>query len=145
MTSTADATETIPVFHLELTDEGTIALPPELRERLGVEAGDVLAISVVGNQARVSKATKADADRSPEEEPTPPLRGLLRDYFADWDDVKRFVDQERGKADEHPDEDEPALQLEGLLEEYFADREDVRRFIEEERRGWEEREAKLGL
>jgi len=107
MTRTSDATDTFPLIHLEIGDDHAIVLPPELRERLGIEAGDVLAVAVVGKQARIFKATKADATRT--------------------------------------DATEPALRLEGLLQAYFADREDVRRFIEDERRGWEEREAKLGL
>ena len=107
MTGTADATDTFPIFHLEIGNDHAIVLPPELRERLGVEAGDVLAVAVVGTQARVFKVTKAESVRT--------------------------------------DEDEPAARLEGLLQAYFIDREDVRRFIEDERRGWEEREAMLGL
>lgn len=107
MTSTTDATDTFPIFLLEITDEDAIVLPAELRGRLGVGPGDVLAVVVVGNQARISEATKADAART--------------------------------------DDGEPVPQLEGLLQAYFIDREDVRRFIEDERRGWEEREATLGL
>ncbi len=55
MTSTADATDAFPIFRLEITDKHAIVLPPELRERLAVEAGDVLAVSVTGNQARVAR------------------------------------------------------------------------------------------
>ena len=98
MASTTNATNTFPVFHLEVTDEHTIVLPPELRERLGVEAGDVLAISVVGGQGRVYKATRADAARPVVFEDVPEAMGLLSDYFKDRDDVRRFLDEERGKA-----------------------------------------------
>ncbi len=95
MTSTADATNTFPIYHLEVTDEHTIVLPPDLRERLGVEAGDVLAISVVGGQGRVYKTTRADAARPVVTQPVPDAKGLLADYFKDWDDINRFVQEER--------------------------------------------------
>lgn len=94
MTSTADAT-TFPVFHLEITDEHAIIPPPELRERLGVGPVDVLAVSIVGNQARVHKTTKADASRPVVGDRAPHLKGLLRDFFKDREDIQQFIEEER--------------------------------------------------
>lgn len=95
MTSTDQTTDTIPIFHLRITEGDAIVLPPELRERLEVAAGDVVAISVVGHQARIMKATRTDAARPVVRRPVPEAMGLLSEDFADWEDVKRFIEEER--------------------------------------------------
>ena len=95
MTSTAGDTDTHPIFHLQLTDEHAIVLPPDLRRRLGVEAGDTLAISIAGNQGFVYKTTKAKAAQPVVSAKVPEAKGLLRDQFADREDVQRFVEELR--------------------------------------------------
>ena len=89
-------TDTFPIFHLKISDEHAIVLPPELRRRLGVEAGDTVAISIAGGQGFVYKTTRAEAAQPVVYEKLPELEGLLRDYFADREDVRRFLEEERG-------------------------------------------------
>lgn len=95
MATTAPTTDTFPIFHLQITDQHAIVLPPELRERLGVTAGDVVAISVVGSQGFVSKTTKAKAAEPVVYEEVPEAKGLLSDYFTDREDVMRCIEEER--------------------------------------------------
>lgn len=96
MTQTSQPTVTRTVFHLEITDEHTLVLPPELREQMGIRAGDAVAISVLGESAFIHKVPKAKAADPIETEPVPELKGLLRDYFTDHEDVRRFIQEERG-------------------------------------------------
>jgi len=89
-------TNTFPIFHLKISDEHTIVLSRELRRRLGVEAGGTVAISIAGGQGFVYKTTKAEAAQPVVDEEIPEIEGLLRDYFADREDVRRFLEEERG-------------------------------------------------
>lgn len=95
MAITTEATDTFPIFHIQITDEHAIVLPPELRQRLGVGAGDVVAISAFNGQAFVSKVPKAKAMEPIVYEEVPEAEGLLRDYFTDHGDVMRFIEEER--------------------------------------------------
>lgn len=99
MTSTSQPTAVRTVFHLEIGDDLTLALPLELREQLELEAGDVVAISVFGGHGSIYKVPKARATEPVVTEPIPEAMGLLRDYFTDSDDVRRFLDEERGKVE----------------------------------------------
>jgi len=96
MSHTAQPTLTRTVFHLAIGDDHTLVLPPELREQLGLEAGDVVAISVFGGGASFYKASRAKAADPVTTEAVPEARGLLRDDFADREDVRRFLEAERG-------------------------------------------------
>jgi bifunctional DNA-binding transcriptional regulator/antitoxin component of YhaV-PrlF toxin-antitoxin module len=96
MTQTAHPTLTQTIFHVEITDDHAIVLPPELREQMGIEAGDVVAVSVLGDSAFVHKVSKTKATQPMTTEPVPELRGLLEDYFTDREDVRRFIEEERG-------------------------------------------------
>ena len=95
MATTTPSADTFPIFHLEITDQHAIVLPPELRKRLGVGAGDVLAISVVAGQGFVYKVPKARAMEPVVYEQVPEAEGLLSDYFKDHEDVMRFIEEER--------------------------------------------------
>lgn len=96
MFETSQPTLTRTVFHLEITGEHAIVLPPELREQMGVDVGDVVAVSVLGESAFVHKVSKAKAAQPITTEPVPELKGLLEDYFIDREDVRRFIEEERG-------------------------------------------------
>jgi AbrB family looped-hinge helix DNA binding protein len=87
-------------FQAKVTGRYTITLPPDLRRQLAIAPGDAVEIVVEGQQATLRKAT----------EPAPPLKGLLRDYFTDWDDINRFIQEERSGWEErlkclYPDDD----------------------------------------
>ena len=91
MGSTTESTDTFPIFHVEFTDKHAIVLPPELRRRLGVEAGDVVAISALDGQGLIHKVQRAKAAEPVVYENFPEAEGLLRDYFTDHEDVPRFL------------------------------------------------------
>lgn len=98
MTSTSQPTAVRTVFHLEIGDDLTLALPPELREQLDLKAGDVVAVSVFGGHGSIYKVPKARVAEPVVTEPIPEARGLLRDYFKDSEDVRRFIAEERGEV-----------------------------------------------
>lgn len=98
MTQTSAPAVQRTVFHIEITDEHAIVLPSDLREQLGLEAGDVVAISVFGGRGSLYKVPKAKAAEPVTTEPIPEARGLLRDYFKDSEDVRRFLAEERGEV-----------------------------------------------
>jgi bifunctional DNA-binding transcriptional regulator/antitoxin component of YhaV-PrlF toxin-antitoxin module len=74
------------VFRAKVTGRHAITLPSALCRRLEIATGDTVEIRLVGEQAFLRRA---------EDEPVPPARGLLRDYFRDWEDINRFVQEER--------------------------------------------------
>ena len=96
MTATTEATDTFPIFHLEITDEHTLVLPDDLLRALGAAAGDAVAISVAGGLGFISKVAKAKLAQPVVMEKIPDAKGLLRDYFTDHEDVMRFLAEERG-------------------------------------------------
>jgi AbrB family looped-hinge helix DNA binding protein len=68
-----------------------ITLPAHLRRELDIAPGDAIEITIEGGQATLRKVSEA---------PTPELRGLLADYFADREEIQRFVDKERSGWEE---------------------------------------------
>jgi bifunctional DNA-binding transcriptional regulator/antitoxin component of YhaV-PrlF toxin-antitoxin module len=81
-----DVKEGREVFRAKVTGRHAITLPAVLCRQLDIATGDTVEIRLVGEQAFLRRA---------EDEPTPPARGLLRDYFRDWEDINRFVQEER--------------------------------------------------
>jgi bifunctional DNA-binding transcriptional regulator/antitoxin component of YhaV-PrlF toxin-antitoxin module len=81
-----DANNGHGVFRAKVTGRHAITLPAALCRQLDISTGDTVEIRLVGEQAFLRRA---------EDQPVPPARGLLRDYFADWDDINRFVQEER--------------------------------------------------
>ena len=100
MATTTEQHAVQTIFHLVVTPEHTLVLPDELLRQLGVAAGDVIAVSVYSGHGFFSKAPKAKLAQPIETEPMPELAGLLADYFADREDVRRFLDEERGRPTE---------------------------------------------
>ncbi|MEA2585020.1 MAG: hypothetical protein QOF33_3105 [Thermomicrobiales bacterium] len=73
-------------FRAKVTGRHTITLPSALCRQMDIAIGDTVEIRLAGEQAFLRRA---------EDQPTPPARGLLRDYFRDWEDINRFVQEER--------------------------------------------------
>lgn len=82
-------------FRTTVTERHTIELPDDLRRQLAINPGDAVEIVVDGDLVQLRKAV---------DDPARALRGLLRDYFTDWDDINRFVHEERANWDDrhHP-------------------------------------------
>ena len=95
MASTVDEQAVRTVFHLQTSPERTLILPDDLLRQLGVEPGDVLALSVHSGHGLLHKAPKAQPAQPVETEPVPEVEGLLADYFTDHEDVLRFIEDER--------------------------------------------------
>lgn len=95
MTETSKAAADRTIFHLRIADGHASVHPPDLRERLAVEAGDVVVISTSDGQSFVYKVDKTDAERPLVTKSVPDARGLLADYVEDWNDINRFVQEER--------------------------------------------------
>ena len=73
----------------KVTGRHAITLPAQLCRDLGIEVGDTVALELIGRQALLHPVS----DETPGIDK--PARGILRDYFRDWDDIKRFVEEER--------------------------------------------------
>jgi len=89
-----------PVFHLPVGEDGAVVLPPDLRRLLRLEAGDTLAVSVSGGSAFVTRTTRRKTAAPGDDREPRPLAGLLAGYFKDWDDINRFVQEERAGWEE---------------------------------------------
>ena len=98
---TATTTPAKPkTFRLRVTNRNTITLPADLRENLGIGPGDAIEITLNGHRARLRPAPDKPPAPPPADEDAPPLQGLLRDYFTDWEDIKRFIEDERHGCEE---------------------------------------------
>jgi len=99
------APATPKTFRVRVTNRNTITLPAELREQLGIAAGDTVELVLNHGWTFWHNASSDIATRPMPEETVPPLEGLLSDYFTDWDDINRFIQEERGGWEERePDE-----------------------------------------
>lgn len=98
MTETSASSSMPRIYRATVSRRRTVTLPADLRRRLGIEAGDVVELEVVGKQVILRRFPST---------PTPPARGLLRDYFANREDVQRFLNEERRgwEDDDHDSED----------------------------------------
>lgn len=73
-------------YRAKVTGRHAVTLPAKLCRTLGIENGDTVEFEVTGNQAVVRKVEAFDP-RS--------LRGILKPYFRDWDDIVAFIEEER--------------------------------------------------
>jgi bifunctional DNA-binding transcriptional regulator/antitoxin component of YhaV-PrlF toxin-antitoxin module len=73
-------------YRAKVTGRHAITLPAELCRTIEIAVGDVIEVTVEGEQATLAKAAS---------EAIPPARGLLRGYFPDWESVNRSVEEER--------------------------------------------------
>ncbi len=105
MTATQPKPETTPtskIYRAKVTGRHAITLPAELCRRLGIEVGDYVEIQRSGGRVTLRRVSSADAPI------IPPARGILRDEFKDWDDIQRFVAEERMAWGDDP-ENEPQV------------------------------------
>ena len=91
---TATPTHQHQTYRAKVTGRHAVTLPADLCRQLGIETGDTVEFEMIGSQALLRRA---------ESEPTPPLEGLLRDYFTDWEDINRFIEEERSGWEERGD------------------------------------------
>jgi AbrB family looped-hinge helix DNA binding protein len=96
MARTMPARERKTRFKAKVTGRHAITIPAEVCRALGLATGDSVEITLHDGQALLRKEPT---------EPTPPLRGLLSDYFTDWEDINRFIEDER-QAWEQPADDQ---------------------------------------
>lgn len=86
MARTLPATGNKTTLRAKVTGRHAITLPAELCRQLGIEVGDSVEITMLDGRAVLRKAPST----------TPPqLKGLLRDYFTDREDIQRFIEEER--------------------------------------------------
>jgi hypothetical protein len=76
------------------TTSSEITLPDELGRALGIAPGESVKVHFVGQRLILEPvhATTGDAH--------PPARGLLSEYFSDWEDINAFVAEERSGWEE---------------------------------------------
>ena len=98
---TATIAPTTPkTFRVRVTNRNTITLPAELREHLGIAAGDTVELVLNNGWTFWHKASDNSTAPPTPEETIPPLKGLLSDYFKDWDDINQFIQEERHGGEE---------------------------------------------
>ena len=90
-------------FRTTVTEHHTIEFPVDLRRQLEISPGDAVECVVEGSLVQLRKVV---------DDPALALRGLLRNDFTDWDDINRFVQEERAGWGDRPhrlplDGDEP--------------------------------------
>lgn len=76
-------------YTAKVTGRHAITLPAQLCREMGIEVGDTVALELIGGQALLHPVP--DKHRGEGK----PARGILREYFRDWDDIKRYVEEER--------------------------------------------------
>ncbi|HEY7033226.1 MAG TPA: hypothetical protein VH482_17940 [Thermomicrobiales bacterium] len=86
--SAPEPSETEPkTYPATATAREDIALPEELGRALDISTRDTAEVHVIGNQVILQRSAA---------EPASTPRGLLRDYLSDWEDINRFIEEERG-------------------------------------------------
>lgn len=73
-------------YKAKVTGRHAVTLPAKLCRTLNIENGDTVEFELDGDHAVVRKVEAFDP-RS--------LRGILRPYFRDWDDIVSFIEEER--------------------------------------------------
>lgn len=86
VTTTYDPIRQAPMYRTKVREQYAVTLPAELCRRLNITTGDTVEFEVVGEQAIVRRV----ATESP-----PPARGILRGYFNSWEEINRFIEEER--------------------------------------------------
>lgn len=86
MARTMPARERKTRFRAKITGRHAITIPAEVCRQLELATGDAVEITLHGGHALLRKEPN---------EPTPPLKGLLSDYFADREEIERFLEDER--------------------------------------------------
>jgi bifunctional DNA-binding transcriptional regulator/antitoxin component of YhaV-PrlF toxin-antitoxin module len=90
-------------FEARVSERETITLPPEVLRHFGIHPGDTIEIRIM----------KKVAEGKHPQESIDELRGILRPYFRDWEDINRFIAEERGTwmdpedAEERTDSPDP--------------------------------------
>ena len=95
----APMTAIIRTLRIPLNDDGSLPLPAFSLSPFDPEPGDEFEFSVDEEHAILQKVTRMDGAAAVAED-IPDPRGLPREYFADREDVRRFIEQERGNWDE---------------------------------------------
>ena len=87
-------------YKAKVTGRHAVTLPAKLCRTLGIENGDTVEFEVTGRQAVIRKIPVVDAND---------LRGIMKPYFRDWDDIVQFIEEERSSWerpwDRHEDGD----------------------------------------
>lgn len=87
------------VYRAKVTGRHAITLPAELCRQLGIEVGDSVEIQQFGGRVTLRRVMQND-------ESIPPARGILRGVFKDWEDIQRFVAEERASWGDEPEPDQ---------------------------------------
>lgn len=94
-----------PTYRAKVTGRHAITLPALLCRYLNIEVGDTVELEEIGGQAVLRPAGEESG------QDIRPARGILRDHFRDWEDILRFIEEERAGWDKQDnvrkEEDEP--------------------------------------
>jgi bifunctional DNA-binding transcriptional regulator/antitoxin component of YhaV-PrlF toxin-antitoxin module len=76
-----------PTYRAKVTGRHAVTLPAALCRELAIENGDTVEFQMAGNRAVLR--------RFDDEGTAPEAKGILKGYFDSWEDVQRFVEEER--------------------------------------------------
>jgi len=74
-------------YRAKVTGRHAVTLPAALCRELAIENGDTIEFQLAGQQAVLKRVT--------DDRPLPEAKGILKGYFESWEDVQRFVEEER--------------------------------------------------
>ena len=81
------AAEKPSTYRAKVTGRHAITLPAALCRELSIENGDTVEFHLDGDRAVLKRAERDD--------PIPEAMGILKGYFESWEDVQRYVEEER--------------------------------------------------
>jgi bifunctional DNA-binding transcriptional regulator/antitoxin component of YhaV-PrlF toxin-antitoxin module len=99
--ATTNKTRERKLYTAKVTGRHAITLPAQLCRDLGIAVGDTVELELVGQQALLHPLAGESHGR------TRPARGILRDSFRNWDDIKRFIEEERTVWEDREENPEP--------------------------------------
>jgi AbrB family looped-hinge helix DNA binding protein len=90
-------------YRAKVTGRHAITLPAELCRRLGIEVGDSVELEVRDGAVELRPA------RVPRIYTLQELRGILRPFFKDWEDIQQHIKELRDEWDDFEEMDEPPV------------------------------------
>lgn len=92
------------IYRAKVTGRHAITLPAELCRTLGIEVGDTVELEIRDGTVQLRPA------REPRIYTLEELRGILRPFFKDWEDIQQHIRELRDEWDDFEDPVEPPVE-----------------------------------
>lgn len=84
------------IYRAKVTGRHAITIPAEICRQLGIEVGDSVELVVNGDMAELRPVPEVKVL------PVSSLRGILRPYYRDWEDIQQHIKELREEWDDDP-------------------------------------------